>query len=381
MFYPRIKMFILFWIRKNRPNKRGHCAIMCRITANGVRATDFSTGMYCSPKDWSAEKQLSKDRVLNARLLELRRSAEAFVFQAQAAGRMPDAEDIACALTGRVSDRENLIKIFHIYMEHHAEKKTRTLKRYSQVMRELEDFLKRKGMPAIAGGRFDLVMAREILEYFREIGSNYHNAHRKVLLIRAVLQFGVQYGYLESNPLFQWKGCHAPRKDIVALSQEQLQHLCKLAADSARIRRIADLFLFQCYTGLDYGCTQTFDPGEHLRRDPDGRVWLVKYRCKNGEKAFAPWLPEAAEILKRNGAQLPRISNQKYNAYLKELATIGGLDLRLTSHVGRKTFGMVMLNKGISIEAVSRMLGHRHITTTQRHYAQVLEDRVKLEYR
>jgi integrase len=165
----------------------------------------------------------------------------------------------------------------------------------------------------------------------------------------------------------------------VALNQAQLKHLQKLAAGSDRIRRIADLFLFQCFTGLDYGCTQTFDPAQHLRQDPDGRIWLVKHRCKNGEKAFAPWLPEAEAILKRHGGQLPRISNQKYNRYLKELAQVSGLELHLTSHVGRKTFGMVMLNKGISIEAVSRMLGHRYITTTQRHYAQVLEERVRME--
>ncbi|MFN7302402.1 MAG: tyrosine-type recombinase/integrase [Bacteroidota bacterium] len=374
-------MRILFWIRKGRLNKRGQCPVMCRITLNGVRSTDFSTGVFTKPKDWNHLRQLSNDRFVNNTLLELKRSAEAFYLDAIMNGRDVHAQNIVDAITGKVSDEENLLKLFDRYLEHQAERKARTLKRYCQVKRELEAFLISKGTPALSGEKFTMSMAREITERFVERGCSNHHASRKLLVIRAVLQFGIQYGYIQNNPLFQWKGRHPPRKDIVALSQEQLQHLCKLAADSARIRRIADLFLFQCYTGLDYGCTQTFHPGEHLRRDPDGRVWLVKHRCKNGEKAFAPWLPEAAEILKRNGGQLPRISNQKYNAYLKELARIGGLDLRLTSHVGRKTFGMVMLNKGISIEAVSRMLGHRYITTTQRHYAQVLEDRVKLEYR
>lgn len=374
-------MRVLFWLRLQKVNKRGQCAIMCRITAGGVRANDFSTGQFCNPKDWNQRSQGSKDRLQNSQLQEIKRSAEAYLLQAQLSGEEIDPRKIANLITGKVADHEDLLNLFDRYLEHQAEKKARTKKRYCQVKREVQAFLQMRGYGRISGEKFTMSMARELLDFFGSNGSRIHYTSRKVLLIRAVLQFGVQYGYIKTNPLFQFKGCHAPRKEIVALNQAQLKHLQKLAAGSDRIRRIADLFLFQCFTGLDYGCTQTFDPAEHLRRDPDGRIWLVKHRCKNGEKAFAPWLPEAEAILQRHGGRLPKISNQKYNRYLKELAQVSGLELHLTSHVGRKTFGMVMLNKGISIEAVSRMLGHRYITTTQRHYAQVLEERVRMEFK
>ncbi len=353
---------------------------MCRITLDGQRARDFSTGLNCTLISWDQSKQVAADKVLNAHLAEIHRSAELSFLQSKLAGKSVSAQNIADAITGKVADQEDLVKLFDRYIAHQqTSKKARTMKRYYQVRNELTTFLKQKCIRNISGHQFNLAMGRAIWEYFRHTGSNAHNAHRKVHLIKSVLQYGLQFGYIEHNPLFQWKGESDQVKEIVALSEAEIQKLQSIVL-TPRLRRVADLFLFQCFTGLDYTDSQSFHYKEHLRRDPDGRVWLVKPRNKNGERAFAPWLPEAEAILSRYDGQLLRISNQKYNCYLKEVARLCQLELHLTSHVGRKTFGMVMLNKGISIEAVSRMLGHRYITTTQRHYAQVLEHRVRMEY-
>lgn len=73
---------------------------------------------------------------------------------------------------------------------------------------------------------------------------------------------------------------------------------------------------------------------------------------------------------------LPVLSNQKYNAYLKEIATICGITKNLTTHTARHTFGTtVTLSNGVPIESVSKMLGHKKISTTQ-HYARVLDIKV-----
>ena len=53
------------------------------------------------------------------------------------------------------------------------------------------------------------------------------------------------------------------------------------------------------------------------------------------------------------------------NEYLKEIAALCGINERLTTHCGRHSFSTLMLTKGISIESVSKMLGHTNITTTQ----------------
>lgn len=74
--------------------------------------------------------------------------------------------------------------------------------------------------------------------------------------------------------------------------------------------------------------------------------------------------------------KLPVITNQKYNAYLKEIRDICGFRINLTTYIGRKTFGTIALNQGYSIESVSKMLGHTDIKTTLKHYAVVLKKRI-----
>jgi site-specific recombinase XerD len=73
---------------------------------------------------------------------------------------------------------------------------------------------------------------------------------------------------------------------------------------------------------------------------------------------------------------LPILSNQKMNAYLKELADICDIDKELTFHIARHTFATtVTLTNGVPIESVSKMLGHKNLITTQ-HYAKVLDRKV-----
>ena len=73
---------------------------------------------------------------------------------------------------------------------------------------------------------------------------------------------------------------------------------------------------------------------------------------------------------------LPVLSNQKSNAYLKEIADLCGITKNLTTHLARHTFATtVTLSNGVPIESVSKMLGHKSLRTTQ-HYAKILDRKV-----
>ena len=72
------------------------------------------------------------------------------------------------------------------------------------------------------------------------------------------------------------------------------------------------------------------------------------------------------------------MSNQKFNSYLKEITDIVGIEKRVTHHTARKTFATtVLLNNDIPIETVSTLLGHSNIKITQKHYAEVLNKKIK----
>ena len=73
-------------------------------------------------------------------------------------------------------------------------------------------------------------------------------------------------------------------------------------------------------------------------------------------------------------------SNQRYNSYLKEIASILGITKRLTTHTARKTFAStVLLYNEVSMEIVSELLGHSSMAITQEHYGKVVKKKVSEE--
>jgi integrase len=117
----------------------------------------------------------------------------------------------------------------------------------------------------------------------------------------------------------------------------------------------------------------------------DGGKWIFTTRQKTGTNSHVPLLPPALEIINRyrdhpvvrnKNILLPVISNQKMNAYLKEVADLCGIKKELTFHCARHTFATtVTLCNDVPIESVSKMLGHKKIQTTQ-HYAKILDKKV-----
>ena len=103
-----------------------------------------------------------------------------------------------------------------------------------------------------------------------------------------------------------------------------------------------------------------------------GQIYIKKQRAKTGITFTTVLFPEAAEIIKKYNYQLPVLSNQKYNSYLKELKDLCRINKQLHTHIGRHTFATMALNRGIPIEVVSKMLGHSNIKQTQ-HYGKLID--------
>lgn len=117
----------------------------------------------------------------------------------------------------------------------------------------------------------------------------------------------------------------------------------------------------------------------------DGNRWIITNRQKTQNKVKIPLLPIAEELIikyqghiktKKTKTLFPNISNQKLNAYLKEIADLSGIKKNLTFHIARHTFATtITLSNGVPIETVSKLLGHSKIATTQI-YAKVIERKV-----
>lgn len=176
------------------------------------------------------------------------------------------------------------------------------------------------------------------------------------------------------NPFAQFK-LVKPKNDITYLTLNELKILEQKDLHTYRLENVRDLFLFQCYTALSYSDMAQLTEAD-IQYDSENRPFIQKQRQKTSVTYTIPLLPKALAILAKYDYQLPCLSNQKYNAYLKEIADLCGITKNLHTHLGRHTFATVALNSGIPIEIVSKVLGHSSIKMTQSHYAKLLDSTI-----
>jgi len=151
-----------------------------------------------------------------------------------------------------------------------------------------------------------------------------------------------------------------------------------------RLNTVRDMFVFCCYTGLAYVDVHKLKRSE-IVKGVDDNLWIYTSRQKTDTLSRIPVLPEALSIIREyedhpqcvvKDALLPVMSNQKMNAYLKEIADLCKIEKPLTFHIARHTFATtVTLNNGVPIESVAKMMGHTSIKTTQI-YAKVMDHKI-----
>ena len=162
------------------------------------------------------------------------------------------------------------------------------------------------------------------------------------------------------------------------LSVDEVLLVERVEMPTESLKRVRDLFLFQCYTGLAYADLMKFD----FSKAEKGKKYyiLTDDRKKTGEGFTVVLMDKAMEILKRYNYKLPKISCEQYNMRLKVVADACGIEKPIASHYGRRTCGMLLLNYGFPIEVVAKVLGHSNIKTTQAAYAKILDRTVEKEF-
>lgn len=184
---------------------------------------------------------------------------------------------------------------------------------------------------------------------------------------------------IERNP-FEGIKFHKGEVNITPLTKEELMRIANKDFGIDRLNQVRDLFVFAANTALSY-CDLTSIRRDDIQYEGDV-MYLKKKRGKTGVTYILPLNDTAIELLKKYNYELPVISNQRYNSYLKEIADICGIRKTLTTHLARHTAATLMLNAGLSIEVVSKILGHSNTKMTQ-HYAKLLDKTVintKIEF-
>jgi len=395
---------ISFFIKKYKA-KQNKAPVYARITVNGQR-TELSTRLSVDMDNWNPGKGLargSKDDVkqINTYLEQMRAELVRCYQEIKHANKPISSEAIKNKYMG-IDDEQQysllfLLEYHNTHTAHTLEKGT--LKNYHTTSKYCKLFLQEKykrkdillcelNYKFIADFEIWLKTKRPEKKHFKPCGHN--GAMKHIERLNKMIHLAMKLDWIEKDPFIKFDS-HIIRNDREFLTQEELERIEQKEFAVQRLHLIKDLFIFSCYTGASYQDVMNLTL-ESVTLGMDGMKWIYYKRWKIRNKVFTtvkvPLLPPALMIINKykhhagaiaSGSLLPTISNQKLNAYLKEIADLCGITKNVTFHVARHTFATtVTLTNGIPVETVSSMLGHASLQTTQI-YAKVVEEKVSHE--
>ena len=245
-----------------------------------------------------------------------------------------------------------------------------TIKHYRTLVKVLEDFGRINYFHDLT--RSNITMFDDYLRSKGIKDTTVYGYHKNM---KAYINEAIRFGIISENPYVGLKINRGKSDKRKYLTYEEMRRMERCRITDPSVNRVRDLFLFQCYTGLAYSDLYKFDFAIDVERRGNKFI-IADRRVKTNEDYFIVLLSPAMEILRKYDFDLPVISNQKYNDYLKVAASFAKIDKNLTTHCARHTFAVFALNNGVPMEVVSKMLGHTNIKTTQI-YAKVLNTEVE----
>jgi len=385
---------LLFYLKKPKNYLKGIMPIYLRITVDGI-PKEISTGRQCDPDRWNANtgrcNGTKEDaKLLNAFLDILQTKVYEVRRKLLEKNEIITSERLKNTLKGTDGTARMIMKIFQ---QHNDEVKNLvgkdfapgTLERYKTSYDHTKSFMEWKyGVSDVDIKKLDYEFVSQYEFWLKSVRNCNHNTSIKYISnFRKIVNRCIRNGWLERDPFVGFK---MTKKEVVPefLTEHEIKIIVKKKFVSDRLNEVRDVFIFCCYTGLAFVDVEKLKSSE-IGIGIDGSKWIFTNRQKTETLSRIPLLPVAIDILERyknhhgcvnSGKVLPVLSNQKYNDYLKEIASICGINKKFTTHTARHTFATtVTLSNGVPMESVSKMLGHKNLMTTQ-HYAKVLDKKL-----
>lgn len=394
-------MSILLWLRNSKNTINEDSPIMIRVTINGERI-NWSLGKKVNPNHWIAGAGLLKtsakeSKIVNPYLNQVRGDIQFHYNILVSKFEHVTPEMVRDSFLGKVDEKAKQKTLLEVFEYHNSRFKEKALiGKVSMKSWERLEIAKNKVIAFMTlelkckdKNLVDLKMAF-VTEY-----EHFLNVHQKmqsntvmkyIKILKQILNFAVALDWIPSNPFGQFK-CTYKNPDRIVLTQDEIDVLYFKTMPNQRLEEIRDVFLFSCYTGYAFSDVELLTT-DSIVKGIDGEIWIHANRVKTDVRENVMLLDIPLKIIekykdndfcKTKGRLLPVISNQKYNAYLKEIAAICNINKLLTTHIARHTFATtVTLANGVSLESVSAMLGHASIKTTQI-YAKVVQSKLSTE--
>lgn len=378
---------VYFSIRESKKNKNGLSPIEVSISYNGERIY-FSTGKFAKTSQWNKQKQQvrgdsQESQIINNFLIEFRNKIYEKEIELMKRGYMVTVHLLKDAVLNKVESLKDKT-LMQVISEHNESKKKLIGKEVSpstyycfeHSRKLLLEFMQKTYR------REDLSLQEVNMGFIQSFhtfllsdkGMAQNTCIKHLKYLKAIMNIAISNNYIQYNLIAGYKIEREP-VEIDFLTEEELRKIINFDTPLPRLEKARDFFLFGCFTGLAYIDIKTLEP-KHFEKDDEGRIWIKKKRVKTGILSRIPLHPMAKMILEKykgNDKLLPIQDASDINKYLKDIAILCHIDKHITFHTSRHTFAStVTLANNISLEVVSKMLGHTNTRMTT-HYAKLLD--------
>ena len=365
---------VLIYDRKKIASTTKRATLEVRITYNR-KVKYISTGVSLLPKEWNGRCVTSR---LDCVILQQRINMLVENIQRVINDMMRDNCIMLQEIPSRLKLLENEGMSFMEFCEKRAEVRKYNLapiskERYDRFLRYMRNWGKIIQFTDISDVNI-LELDKRLTATGMKPYSRWNNYHR---FLNSFIIDAINDGHIRRNP-YKWVRVDKERTNGSLekyLEREEIKKIMDVELPTKCLERVRDLFIFQTYTCLAYSDMMAFDV-KNIQRDAKGRCLYVAKRNKTDIGFTILLLDDAIRILEKYDYKLPIITNEKYNDYLKVIAFMARVNKPISSHWARHTGATLLLNAGVDMEIVAKVLGHSSTKITRSIYAKLLDSTV-----
>ena len=381
---------ILMYLR-SRKNIKGDSQIYMRVTVDGKRR-ELSLNRTIDPSRWDQNKQRGKGNsepilTLNKKLVSIENSINLSSQELVNGHIKVTIESLMNKYTGVEVKVHMLVEVFE--NENKRIKKLvelGTYKKYVAVLNNVKKYLMHQYKVTDTDIKnIDFQFVTDFDYFLRTEGKVSDNNHaiRVVKTLKQIVRTTLYKGWIDKDPFVNYKE-KMVRKETGYLTKAEIDTIYDNEFTIKRLDQVRDVFIVSCYTGLAYADVYLLSKND-IVTNLDGSSWININRKKTSTSCKIPVLPVVEEIFRKykddplltnSGKLLPVLSNQRMNAYLKEIGDLCGIKRTLTSHLARHSFATsIALPYGLPIETLSKVMGHTSLNMTL-HYGKLQETKL-----
>jgi len=396
---------LLFYLKKNELKKNGNAPIMARITIDGTPKT-FGTKLEIDPNNWDlkhgrVQGKSAQALSINKKLDNIRGRIDKIYEDMLKHEGFATAQKVKLSFLGVGVMDDAILKVFNDQNEDFkklVEKEERSQSTYSMPCRVKSYFLLRNDfclfnhLTTFIKERYhrdDMAFRELTSDFIREfdfylrydLQSSHNTVWVYTMPVLALVELAIKKGLIRDNP-FQDYEINMEETDRGYILKEDVEKLMMCVPSHQRYELVKDLFIFSCFTGLAYADIKKLTRN-NIQSFFDGHQWIISRRKKSDIASNVRLMEIPKRIIEkyqgttRNEFIFPVPTNATCNTHIGKLVEKAEIitEQKVTFHTARHTFGTMFLTEGVPLESLSKMMGHKNISTTQI-YAKITSQKI-----